>query len=65
MPRKITTYHANLRNSNTEERKTVRVEDCADAYDAYLRGDKVCKTLGPLWWTATVQRYTMKELKAL
>ena len=65
MPRKITTYHANLRNSNTAERKTVRVEDCADAYDAYLRGDKVCKTLGPLWWTATVQRYTMKELKAL
>ena len=65
MPRKITTYHANLRNSNTEERKTVRVEDCADAYGAFLRGDKVCKTLGPLWWTATVQRYTMKELKAL
>ena len=48
MPRKITTYHANLRNSNTAERKTVRVEDCADAYGAFLRGDKVCKTLGPL-----------------
>ena len=28
-----------------------------------LRGDKVCKTLGPLWWTATVQRYKLKELR--
>ena len=63
MAKKITTYHANLRNSDADQRKTVRVDDACDAYHAFLLGDKVARTLGPMWWTATVQRYTRKELK--
>ncbi len=63
MANKITTYHANLRNGSTDERKTVRVEDARDSYHAFLLGDKIGQRLGSSWWTATVQRYTRKELK--
>jgi len=63
MAKKITTYHANLINGPHTERKTVRVEGARDAYHAFILGDDASRELGPHWWTATVQRYTRKELK--
>ncbi len=62
MAKKITTYHANLINGNNLDRKTVRVDGARDAYHAFLLGDDIGRELGPEWWTATVQRYKMKEL---
>ena len=62
MAKKITTYHANLINGNNLERKTVRVDGARDAYQAFLLGDDIGRGLGAGWWTATVQRYKIKEL---
>ena len=62
MPKKITTYHANLVNGCFEDRKTVRVEDASSAYEAFKLGDKQGEGFGSSWWTLSVKRYTLKEL---